>query len=159
MVIVLFVVVFIFPINIGNKIFKKQVTLPFPLLRNFIFRRSRPEMSIGKGVLKICKFVNFTGEHQCRSLISIKLQSSFIKITLQHGCSSVNLLQIFRTPVDGCFCIFSVHYSNYMVMVLRSSKKSYCHYYFFMCFLSKYIENTRTELFKLPISIWILLSS
>ena len=29
-------------------------------------------------------------------LISIKLQSNFIEITLQHGCSPVNLLHIFR---------------------------------------------------------------
>ena len=28
----------------------------------------------------------------------IKLQSSFIEITLQYGCSPVNLLHIFRTP-------------------------------------------------------------
>ena len=43
--------------------------------------------------------------HLCRSAISIKLQSSFIEITpcnfieitLRHGCSSVNLLHIFRT--------------------------------------------------------------
>ena len=31
-------------------------------------------------------------------MISIKLQSKFIEITLQHGCSPVNLLHIFRTP-------------------------------------------------------------
>ena len=29
-----------------------------------------------KGVLKICS--KFTGEHPCRSVISIKLQSSFV---------------------------------------------------------------------------------
>ena len=39
----------------------------------------------------------FTGEHPCRSVISIKLQSNFIEITLRHGCSPVNLLHIFRT--------------------------------------------------------------
>ena len=128
MAIVLCVVVFIFPITIGNKIFKKRATFPFPLLRNYIFRRSGPEMSIGKSVLKICS--KFTVEHQCQSLITIKLQSNFIKITLQHGCSPVNLLQIFRTPflknTCGRLSIFSVHYSHYMVMVLRSSKNFYC---------------------------------
>ena len=31
-------------------------------------------------------------------MISIKLQSNFIEITLRHGCSPVNLLHIFRTP-------------------------------------------------------------
>ena len=39
-----------------------------------------------------------TGEHSWQSVISIKLQSNFIEITLQYGCSPVNLLHIFRTP-------------------------------------------------------------
>ena len=47
-------------------------------------------------VLKLCS--KFTGEHPCRNAISIKLQSNFIEITLRHGCSPVNLLQVFRTP-------------------------------------------------------------
>ena len=37
----------------------------------FIFRSSCPEMFLRKGVLKICS--KFTGEHSCRSVISIKL--------------------------------------------------------------------------------------
>ena len=49
-----------------------------------------------KGVRKICS--KFIGEHPCRSVISIKLQSSFIEITLQHRCSPVNLVHVFRTP-------------------------------------------------------------
>ena len=40
----------------------------------------------------------FTGEHPCRSVISLKLQSNFIEIALRHRCSPVNLLHIFRTP-------------------------------------------------------------
>ena len=40
----------------------------------------------------------FTGEHPCRSVISKKLLCNFIEITLRHGCHSVNLLHIFRTP-------------------------------------------------------------
>ena len=52
-------------------------------------------MFLIKGVLKIC--CKFTGEHPCRSVISIKLQSNFIEIKLRHGCSPVNLLHIFRT--------------------------------------------------------------
>ena len=59
-----------------------------------IFRSSHPEVFLGKGILKICS--KFTGEHPCRCEISIKLQSSFIEITLQNGCSPVNLLHIFR---------------------------------------------------------------
>ena len=58
-------------------------------------RSSHSEVFWGKGVLKIC--VKVTGEHPCRSVISIKLQSNFIKITFWHGCSQVNLLHIFRT--------------------------------------------------------------
>ena len=40
----------------------------------------------------------FTGEHPCWSVISIKSQSHFIEIAPRHGCSPVNLLHIFRTP-------------------------------------------------------------
>ena len=61
-----------------------------------IFRSSHQEMFLRKGVLKIRS--KFTGEHPCRSAISIKLQSNFIEIALQHGCSPVNLLSISRTP-------------------------------------------------------------
>ena len=50
----------------------------------------------GKDVLKICS--KFTGGHPSRSVISIKLLCNFIKITVPHGCSPVNLLHIFRTP-------------------------------------------------------------
>ena len=53
-------------------------------------------MFFGKGVLKICN--KSTGEHPCRSTISIKLQGNFIEITLRHVCPHVNLLHIFRTP-------------------------------------------------------------
>ena len=48
---------------------------------------SHPEMFLGKGVLKICR--KFTRERPCRSMISIKLQSNFMKITLRHGRSPV----------------------------------------------------------------------
>ena len=50
---------------------------------------------LGKVVLEIS--IKFTGEHLCRSAISIKLQSNFIEIKLWHRCSHVNLLHIFRT--------------------------------------------------------------
>ena len=58
-------------------------------------RTSHPEVFLEKGVLKICS--KYTGEYPCRSVISIKLQSNFIEITLRHGCSHVNLQHIFRT--------------------------------------------------------------
>ena len=56
---------------------------------------SPPELFSWKGVQKICS--KFT-EHLCRSVISKKLLCNFIRITLQHGCSAVNLLHIFRKP-------------------------------------------------------------
>ena len=59
-------------------------------------RSSHPEVFLGKGVMKICD--RFTGEYPCRSVISITLQSNTIEIALQHGCSALNLLHIFRTP-------------------------------------------------------------
>ena len=58
-------------------------------------RSSPPEMFFWKGILK--KRSKFTGEHPCWSVISINLQSNYIKITSGHGCSPVNLLCIFRT--------------------------------------------------------------
>ena len=45
---------------------------------------------------RICS--NLTGEHLCRSIISIKLQSNFIETPLRYECSPVNLLHIFRSP-------------------------------------------------------------
>ena len=58
------------------------------IFENLIFRSSHPEVFLENGVLKICS--KFTGEQPYPSVISIKL--------LRHGCSSVNLLRIFRTP-------------------------------------------------------------
>ena len=53
-------------------------------------------MFLAKGVLKICS--KFTGEHPCRSVILIEMQSNFTEIALRHGCSPVSLLHIFRIP-------------------------------------------------------------
>ena len=55
---------------------------------------SDAEVFLGKGVLKI--FSNFTRGYPCRSGVSINFVSNFIEITLRHGCSSANLLHIFR---------------------------------------------------------------
>ena len=62
-------------------------------------RSSHPDEFLIKGVLKICS--KFTGEHPYRSA---KLQSNFIEITFQHGCSPVNLMHIFRTPYPKNTC-------------------------------------------------------
>ena len=71
-------------------------------------RSSHPEVFLGKGVLKICS--KFTGEHPCRSVISVKLLCNFTETTLRlcnftettlrHGCSPVNLLLIFCTHLN-----------------------------------------------------------
>ena len=58
--------------------------------------KQAPEVFLTKSVMKICS--KFTGEHTCRSVISIKLICNLIEITLQHECSPVNLLHILRTP-------------------------------------------------------------
>ena len=63
---------------------------------HYYFFKSRPqEVFLGKGVLKKCS--KFTGEHPRRNVISIKLQSDIIEITLWRGCSPVNLLCMFTT--------------------------------------------------------------
>ena len=70
-------------------------------------KSSYPKVLLVKDVLKICS--KFTGKHPCRSVISIKLQGKFIEITLWHGCSPVNLLQIFRT-------LFSKNTSEWLLL-------------------------------------------
>ena len=60
------------------------------------FRSSHSYAFLEKGVRKKCN--KFTGQHPCQSVISIKSHCNFIKITLWHWCSPVNLLHIFRTP-------------------------------------------------------------
>ena len=72
-------------------------------------RSSRPVVFLGKGVLKASS--TFTGEHPCRSVISIKLVCNFIEITLRHGCFPVNLPHIFRTP-------FSKNTSGQLLLLL-----------------------------------------
>ena len=80
-------------------------------------RCNHPEVFLVKGALKICS--KLTGEHPCQSVFSIKLLCNFLEITLWHGCSPVNLQDIFRTPftkitfgwllllVNNCRCNFS----------------------------------------------------
>ena len=72
------------------------------------YRSCRPEVLLGKDVLKICS--KFTGQHPCRSAIS---KSNFIEIAFRHGCSPVNLLHIFRTP-------FLKNISGRLLLQLRS---------------------------------------
>ena len=78
----------------------------FPVTKVRRNRSNDLEVFLGKGVLKICS--KFTGEHPCRSAISINLLCNFTETTLRHEWSPVNLLHIFRTlfartPLGGCF--------------------------------------------------------
>ena len=73
------------PVNLNKN--DKDVAIQFP---EAVVQRCSLEK------VKTCS--KFTGEHPSQSVISIKLQSHFIEITLRHGCSLVNLLHIFRTP-------------------------------------------------------------
>ena len=63
------------------------------------FKSSHPKLFLRKGVLKICS--KFKGEHSCRSVISIKLQSNV-----------AYLLHIFRTP-------FSRNTSGLLLLILE----------------------------------------
>ena len=88
-------------LNTHNKAKPCCLFLSFFLFMKFILaekknRSSRPEVFIGKDVLKICS--KCTGEHLCRSAISVMLLCNFTEIELWHGCSPVNLNHIFRTP-------------------------------------------------------------
>ena len=78
-----------------------------------ICRSNRSDVFLVKCVLKICS--KFTGEHSCRSVISIKLLCNIIEIALRHGCSPVNLLHIFRTPftknTSGWLLLYLIHFN------------------------------------------------
>ena len=84
------------PITLRLRLMKESVIWQIIYIQISIHRISHLEVFLVKGALKICS--KFTGEHPCRSIISIKLLCIFIEMTLRHGCSSVNLLHVFRTP-------------------------------------------------------------
>ena len=83
---------------IGSKACKTQLkflTVSDSHLPNYRSQKQASRGVLKKRFLKICS--KFTGEHPCRNVISIKMQSNFIEIAHRHGCSPVNLLHIFRT--------------------------------------------------------------
>ena len=84
------------------------------------YRSIHSVVLLRKGVLKI--YSKCTGEHPCQSVISIKLQINFIEITLQHGCSPVNLLHIFRAPcprnTSGWLLLYLLIGTNYIISIL-----------------------------------------
>ena len=89
-------------------------------------RRSRREVFLRKGILKICS--KFTGWHPWWSVISIKLQSNFIEIALWHGCFSVNLLHIFRTT-------FPRNTSGWLLLKMFKVIQSPTHFMFYYALL------------------------
>ena len=91
-------------LDVNKRNNKPHSTVFIALLREYfncqcVSRSSHPKVFFVKGVLKICS--KFTGQHPWQSAISaisIKLQSNFYEILFRHGCSPVNLPDIFRTP-------------------------------------------------------------
>ena len=77
-------------LNFGKN-FNPTENHPRPIIQTF--RLTQKSYNRRKDVLKICS--KFTREHQSMS----KLLCNFIEIALRHGCSPVNVLHIFRTPV------------------------------------------------------------
>ena len=64
-------------------------------------RSSYPEVSLVKGVLKICS--KFTGEHSCRSMISMQLYLSRTSAYV-FSCCIFSEHYFSRRPLEGCFC-------------------------------------------------------
>ena len=62
-------------------------------------------------------YSKFTGEHPCRSVISIKLQGNFIEIALRLWCSRVNLVHIFRT-------LFPRNTTGWLLLLFTKTKLS-----------------------------------
>ena len=86
-----------------------------------VFRSSRLEVFIGKGVPKICS--KFTGKHSCRIVILIKLLCSFIEITLRLGYSPVKLLHIFKTSFPKNTCggvLLRIFLLNSSILILKN---------------------------------------
>ena len=74
---------------------------------DFNYRSSRPEVSLGKSVLKICS--KYTGEQPCWSVISIKLLClNFSMGVLLEICSIFWGHLSLRTRLEGCFCNYII---------------------------------------------------
>ena len=95
----------------GSQPWRKLWFWGFLKFKVTVSKSSHPEVFLRKGILKICS--KFTGEHPCQSGISIKLLCNFIEIAIQHSCSPVHLLHIFRTHfpnnISG-WLLLSIHY-------------------------------------------------
>ena len=88
--------------SITSEILKDHLFARCNLCIEAIFRSSHPEVFLGKDVLKICS--KFTGEHPCRSAISITLLCIFFIYKVDTYIQST-----LRTPPGGCFWILVLH--------------------------------------------------
>ena len=82
--------------SITSEILKDHLFARCNICIEAIFRSSHPEVFLGKDVLKICS--KFTGEHPCRSAISITLLCIFFIYKVDAYIQST-----LRTPPGGCF--------------------------------------------------------
>ena len=101
--------------NISNAIFRGDYEKTDALN----FEKQPPDLFLEKGVLKI--WSKFTGKHRCQSVISMKL----------HGCSPVDLLQIFRTS------FYKNTYGSLLLKFLKNLVKQ-CHDWFHFRIRSNY---------------------
>ena len=126
-------------------------------------RSSHSEVFLEKGVLKICS--KFTGEHPCQSAISIKLLRKFIEIALWHGCSQVNLLDIFRTPflkntsgrllLKNHFPLYFNALEQYLSQLKKLSDSNYKRLNHCMYLMSQMLENSLVFLnFSILLTFW-----
>ena len=87
------------------------------------FRSSPPEVFLGKGILQICG--KFTGEHPCRSVISIKLvifDTSFFSFAV----AIFELLCL--CLLFYCHLLFYVLAENHFSCKGRICSHRFCHY-------------------------------
>ena len=81
-----------------------------------LVRSRRPEMFLGKVALKICS--KFTGEHPCRSLISIKLLKNIF--SLEHLCTVASELAVQLTYDSSVPCVIEM--TAIRIIVIKSVK-------------------------------------
>ena len=116
---------------------------------DLITQSSPPDVLLEKGILKICS--KFTGEHPCRSVISIKL-SNFIEIKLQHGCSPVNLLHIFSI-------LFPKNTSGGLLLNHKFTENDLDLFTFSRCYISTYFQKIKIILHTSTIDYNIFITS
>ena len=89
-----------------------------------LFRSSLPEVFLGNRILKICS--KCTGEHLCRSMISICRFATLLKPLLGIGallyiCCIFSEHLFLRTPVEGCFWLLL------LCLTVRRARLFTCH--------------------------------